>query len=534
MKRTYSDYLSASATAAISAMQDYEQTGARPKPTGSLTDAGTTPLWHSSQLNPTESAMRSTLPSSGYISSMPTLPQRPPSPATPRTHASHPMAIDNLVHPATMFTSEPSADNFMHHSGFTPVNHYKLARPLKAPLNTATYSFQTGRNMLGMTIDMNQFDSFEIERNGETTLQVDDSLTFDRDDGRVWHLGNVANESYSGTFTNDDPEDYDIKVRHLANCIREERERPERLAVAAQLLNEVRTVISTTEVISIERTSFVEEGEPVICERPGCHHQAALPADAYYVDVGGKLTFCLRCFELLWGGKFTEPPSESDPFRRDSAVAFMPADFDGPADYYRDAPRRSARLKSTSNTTQPSVTASTPSLQPDNQMFQSRWATQEDQTQCLSPTHTPNRQPKHTANNVQVADEPMEISPNSVNSNGEWYHKPTAIQHIAHRLSAGATLSDIDKAAFAVWQTTSRAQLRWDRHMLKTTMTRAYYADLSPEDEGLQLEKLDLGEEMEWEDLEAMEAKVKMRTKDCYGRDLSHVLKEAARNNGKA
>ncbi|KAK4504870.1 hypothetical protein PRZ48_002833 [Zasmidium cellare] len=518
---------------ALSAMNDPEQTGARPKPTGSLTDAGTTPLWHSSQLHPTESAMRSTLPSPGHITSLQKFPRQPQSPSTPRTHInrdSDPMAIDNLIHPTSMFTSEPSADNYMHHSGFTPVNHYKFSRPVKAPLNTAAYTFQTGFTPPGMNIDMNQIDSFEYERNGEVKLHVDESMTVDKEDGRVWHLGNEANESYSGTFAKDDPEDYPIEVRHMANCIRKEREGPARMAQAAQLLDQVRTVVSNTQGISIQRTSFVEEGDVLMCERPGCLHQVALPPDSYYVNVGDnyELIFCLRCFELLWGGKFTEaPPPESDPFRRDSAIAFTSSIFDGPADQYREAPRRSARLN-------PSATAPVPSLQPNNQLFQSRWAVPEDQpqTQITSPLHTPTRHPNTTT--VNPTDDPMDDSPFSTNTAGEWYHGPTAVQHIAHRLTAGPTLTDIDKAAFIVWQTTSKAQLRWNHHLLYAKMTREYYAGVSPEDEGLRLEKLDLGEDLEWEELQEMEAKIKMRVKDCYGRELSFVLKEAAKNNGKA
>lgn len=179
-------------------MDDYERDYRQLQPTGSLINAGTTPLWHSSQLRPAESAMRSTLPSPGCINSMPAFPQQPRSPATPRLHAdqgSDPMAIDSLIHATNSFSPATFGENIPYHSGFTPVNSYKLSRPRKAPMNTAIYSLQTGRFLSDMDIDMNQIDSSEIEHRDETVFEVDDSLIVDKDDGRVWHLGNVSSRS---------------------------------------------------------------------------------------------------------------------------------------------------------------------------------------------------------------------------------------------------------------------------------------------------------------------------------------------------
>lgn len=41
-----------------------------------------------------------------------------------------------------------------------------------------------------MQIDMNQIDTYEAYQNGERTLHIDDSLTVDKEDGRMWHMGN--------------------------------------------------------------------------------------------------------------------------------------------------------------------------------------------------------------------------------------------------------------------------------------------------------------------------------------------------------
>lgn len=175
-------------------MDDHEHPNRQLQPTGSLINAGTTPLWHSSQLRPEESAMRSTLPSPGCITSMRALPQQPQLLSTPRLHANgdcDPMAIDSLIHPTNSFSPATFGESIPHHSDFTPINSYKLSRPHKAPINTATYSLQTGRFLSDMDIDMNQIDSSEVEQGGGTVLQVDESLRVDKDDGRVWHLGNV-------------------------------------------------------------------------------------------------------------------------------------------------------------------------------------------------------------------------------------------------------------------------------------------------------------------------------------------------------
>lgn len=301
------------------------------------------------------------------------------------------------------------------------------------------------------------------------------------------------------------------------------------MAIAAQLLERVRAVVNGEGAISVERTSYVEAGEPVICERPGCFHRAVLPADAYYVNVAWESFLCLRCFEMLWAGNFTEAAPETDPFRRDSAVAFIPAQFDGLADYYRDAPRRSARLRSSSNAVPHKTTNPSPPLRATNQVFQSRWAVPEMEVQLESPLHTPQRQTMNESSEDQLADVPTNDSPSSIDSEGNWIHPPVAVQHITYRLEAGASLTTTDKAVFAIWQAASGAQLRWNHHLLKTKLTRDYYDGNSADDEGRYLEHLEAEEDDQWEQLKEMEAKIGIRMKDCYGRELSFMLSEAAR-----
>lgn len=180
-------------------MDGDESPGKRLKPTGSVIGASTTPLWHPSQVVQDESAMRSTLnpaalqstllPSPSYLTNIPHLPP-PLSPATPRSHISDAMAIENLMNPVNMLT-EDSINPLAHRNAFTPINgHYKTSTPRKPPLNTVSYSLQTGYSMLDMQIDMNQIDSHEVEENGQMGLRVDDTLMVDKEDGRMWHLGN--------------------------------------------------------------------------------------------------------------------------------------------------------------------------------------------------------------------------------------------------------------------------------------------------------------------------------------------------------
>lgn len=313
--------------------------------------------------------------------------------------------------------------------------------------------------------------------------------------------------------------------------MRGEREAPERMARTAQILDRLKTLVSEESPLSVEHTSFVEDGESVLCNRPGCHQKGALPADAYYVSVGWDFTLCLRCFEMLWAGKFTEGLTTSDPFRRDSGVAFSMAQTDGPADY-RPSPRRSARLKS--NQTAPQDMAAEPSAPPpsQNDLFKSRWAIPEDEVQYLSPQRTPERQINAGAEEKTEAngeDANLDDSPSSITSDGEWIYPPTQIQHIAHLMQVGVTLSETDKAAVVLWQAASKSQLRWERHMWKTKATRAYYAGSAEEDEGLHAERLKLGDDIDEKELQELEAKAGMRKKDCNGRELSYVLKEAAK-----
>lgn len=332
--------------------------------------------------------------------------------------------------------------------------------------------------------------------------------------------------SYSGTFINDDPEKYETFARNFANQIREEREAPARTAQIVLILDQVRKLVGEGSALSVHRTSYVEDGEPILCDRPGCYHKEALPADAYYVNVGSDFTFCLRCFELLWAGKLTGGLPADDPFRRDSAISLSHMQVDGPADCANPL-RRSQRLNPTERAPQDkSASSVAPSIPPDSDLFKSRWAVPEDKAQYISPQRTPERPAKIA---VDEKDEAEENSPSSVTSDGQLVYPPTEIQHIAHLIEAGASLSEVDKAALALWQAASRSQLRWERHLEKVKATRAYYAGLAKEDIGLYAKPLELGEEVEMCELNKMQAKTGMRLKDCNGRELTWVLKEAAR-----
>lgn len=90
-----------------------------------------------------------------------------------------------------------------------------------------------------------------------------------------------------------------------------------------------------------------------------------------------------------------------------------------------------------------------------------------------------------------------------------------------------------DKAVFAIWQAASGAQLRWNHHLLKTKLTREYYDGKSVDDYGRYLEHMEAEEDDEWELLKETEAKIGTRMRDCYGRELSFMLNEAAQRKKK-
>lgn len=336
--------------------------------------------------------------------------------------------------------------------------------------------------------------------------------------------------SFSGTLIYDDPNYIYAPAMEVARSLREKCETPGRMAVTAPILQRVQTLVIEGCELLVERSSFVEDGEPIICERPGCRHQEQLPSDSYYVNVGHENSFCLRCFEMLWAGKFTQNVPVPEQFRRDSGVAFPAAPFDGPDDY-RKAPRRSARLRSNSKALQDKPAPPAPPKTPQSDLHKSRWAVPEDQARPLAAVDSPVRanQNGSTAYEDDI-DTPMEDSPSSIYSDGEWRYPPTEVQRIAHLMKAGWSLSERDKAAVALWQEASKVQLRWERHLAKTKATRAYYGGQWHEDVGLHAKPLELGQFLDIEQLYVVEKKTGVRIKDCNGRDLSHVLMEAAAN----
>lgn len=188
-------FLAVSAASALSAMGQDNFPGQWHNPTGSLVGAGTTPVWHTSQLSQEESSLRSTLSLPSGADSHPVYARHPLSPATPRIHPA--MSIENLIHPSNIFTAESPMKRTTPSGGFTPMNSYKISQPRKTPTNSASFALQTGRSLLDLQIDMNQIDTYEVFDNGERTLHADDSLMVDKDDGRMWHMGNDVGLNFS-------------------------------------------------------------------------------------------------------------------------------------------------------------------------------------------------------------------------------------------------------------------------------------------------------------------------------------------------
>lgn len=397
--------------------------------------------------------------------------------------------------------------------------------PRKQP--TTDFDFEVmGRDLPGhFQADFHEISSaqaFKPRNTPAPDLRMTEALQVDKHDGRVWHLGHEPGESYSGIFANDDPDEMPLEVLHTISAMKDKINRTKRLEKSAELLQTSRALLEAGETLGLERTTFVEFGEPILCSRPACPYEGpnnGMPPNRYYLNLISKFedyeaTFCLACFEGLWNLKFTEGISDApgllhpDDPRRDSAYA-LPAQLDGTHEQHWSS---------------------------SNEIFKSRHAIAEESFQgTISPAHTPdNRFATPGVESVEAGAEQWK-SPNSTTSTGEWRYPPTRFQHIAWAIRPGVTLSPLDKAVVDLWKFTSRAQLRWEHQLARTRAIRDYYypggtatADLS-----LGMKPFiwdDVDGPAEGADVHVLEGPAHLRQKDCYGRDLSEVLKEAAQN----
>lgn len=397
--------------------------------------------------------------------------------------------------------------------------------PRKQP--TTDFDFELmGRELPGnFQADFHEISSAQVLKPRNTPapdLHMMEALQVDKDDGRVWHLGHEPGESFSGTFANDDPDDMPLEVVRVISAMKDKINRGKRLEKSAELLQTSRALLEAGETLGLERTTFVEFGEAIICSRPGCPYEApdkGMPPNRYYLNLVSKFeeyeaTFCLGCFEGLWNLNFTESISDApgllhpDDARRDSAFA-VPTQADGA----HEQPWSSS-----------------------NEIFKSRHAIAEEGFQrTISPSATPHHRVETPGLESVEAGQEHWKSPNSTTSTGEWRYPPTRFQHIAWTIRPGVTLSPLDKAVVDLWKFTSRAQLQWEHHLARTRAMRDYYYP-----GGTATADLSLGmRPFRWDDADGpaeganaqvLEGPAHLRQKDCYGRDLSEVLKEAAQN----
>lgn len=277
------------------------------------------------------------------------------------------------------------------------------------------------------------------------------------------------------------------------------------------------------------------EGESVICQRPGC--EKALAANVYYLCMGEDTCFCLHCFEMLWEGKctgglpdrFGTPKAHS---RRDSAVNVEIPQLDGVSDIYFEATQRVNGLQSTPEHQSPVVNVEAPKLYDElhrldlkqSSLMQSMHAFSDDEIDPPPPVCTPKRSVSRVEQDLKdLPDSPGSLG--STDSNGKWRHPPTRFQELHAHIVPGATLSETDKAALALWKLVSMEQRRWNGHLARSDARRAFQAGESSEDLSVNITAVTPDDTVEEEALMAITG---LRKKDCQGRDLSEVLKEAA------
>ncbi|CAK3864426.1 Hypothetical predicted protein [Lecanosticta acicola] len=572
----------------------------------SLVRANMTPPRYPSQVQPPESALRSTLyvPGSAqyheaelregqnayhqylYLyqdeqqsQNQNQNPPRYPPATSPRQSRRYPPSPPGLVggtghnreHSFTPINQHPPAPSHISaYRPFTPAssphtgNHFSWPYPLyKQPIGHQVFDIRGFTVPSNFEVNFNEIDAYhpplpQGRREGVHVreLRVTETLHVNKNDGRTWHLGHGLGETYSGVFGHDDPNDILPQATEMARAIAEKRERPERLRRSAELLQAARMHLEAGAPLVLQRTSFVDFGDTIACFRLGCPFKAPqdMPGNTYYLNLASETTdyettFCLRCFEQLWSLKLTEgvndPPGLSQPGeapeeRRDSAFA-MP--MSKPASMPLSTP-----LSMPLSMPPPKPPAmpmraegggeegGEKPLSRSNEIFKSRHADPDAEMQTVAEPPAPLRAPADSSS-TPAAESPSDqdwSSPSSRTSTREWRHPPTRFQHIAFCVKPSPSLSVLDAAVIELWKYASHEQLVWELHLRKMKCLNDYHSGRVKEDLSFGMKGY------RWDDKEGqerwkgekfkehmLEGPALLRKKDCFGRDLSEVLKEA-------
>ncbi|EME47231.1 hypothetical protein DOTSEDRAFT_69248 [Dothistroma septosporum NZE10] len=301
------------------------------------------------------------------------------------------------------------------------------------------------------------------------------------------------------------------------------------MARTKELFHHINEHIYQGKPLLLQRTSFVAEGESVVCERPGC--EEALAANVYYLCLGTDSCFCVRCFEMLWNGECTgglpiEIGTPRKTPRRDSAVMVGIPQLDGTFDrlhIQQPVFMRAMHAQTHDTPAEPSAPLA------QSGIMECMHASSDDDAELVRPVGpvcAPERRASFSEAHLEHDDPGTPDTLDSTDSNGEWRYPPTYFQKIHYGIEPGATLSEIDKAVLALWKHVSVEQWRWNGHLARTDARRAFHADETSEDESLRMEAL-TSYDADEEEVNGLMSLTGLRKKDCQGRDLSVVLKEA-------
>lgn len=195
-----------------------------------LVDFGATPPWYIGQVEQPESAMRSTL-SQLYVKSAESslgqsqriLRSTAPAPVQPADQFA---ALQNHINPVNLqkYPSRPLQFPM-------PISERTVPPPLRHPVHNNAFFGRHHEDLPAFTVDMNEAGVFDTSMDGSLVRRINGSLLFDKKDGRMYHMGHTVSkaldkqrvwadktqrgETYSGTFTGDNPEDIPDQARRF-------------------------------------------------------------------------------------------------------------------------------------------------------------------------------------------------------------------------------------------------------------------------------------------------------------------------------
>lgn len=263
----------------------------------------------------------------------------------------------------------------------------------------------------------------------------------------------------------------------------------------------------------LEKTALdASHGLQLECSLRGClSNSSRIPPATYYVafqsngavqfDHSQQPRYCLECLEWIWDELHVEEGTDT-PLKRltpDPLSLTNPGPIE-PISYFSEVPEPFKQEEDgpmSDNEDFPNLKATTPNNIPSSE--------------SPSPTEpSPKTLPKHG---------PL------YNPQSERSHPPTPTQHLAPFINPGNSISSKEevKAAIWLWKAASQEQLTRNLDLRQNHQPQSFSAeyalDTSREDYTIE------GTDDDEEDIEEWEQLCLMRKSDCYGNNLSEVLR---------